>query len=199
MSRGDFGGDLSTANLVLAGADAVLARTDGEVVDLFRGGQGVLNIVPLAGVFEELEAAILTFERAAPAAGSAGRRRPRRVRARGAGASGARRALRTSPSDGWRSCSLLRRALRVRAGRVRVGVAEDGSPRQAFRPDFYLPEWDAFVELTTLNQRLVTRKNAKVRRLKELHPGIEVKLLYQRDYLALLDKYGLARESSPAA
>lgn len=75
----------------------------------------------------------------------------------------------------------------------------DGSPRVAFRPDFYLPDHASFIELTTLNQRLVTRKNAKVRRLRELHPDIEVKLLYQRDYQALLSKYGFTRPSSPAA
>lgn len=76
----------------------------------------------------------------------------------------------------------------------------DGTPKSAFRPDFYLPDHGSFVELTTLSQRLVTRKNAKVRRLRELHPDIEVKLLYQRDYLALLAKHGLpTRPSSPAA
>jgi len=75
----------------------------------------------------------------------------------------------------------------------------DGTPKEAFRPDFYLPDYACFIELTTLNQKLVTRKNAKVRRLRELHPGIEVKLLYQRDYLALLAKYGFARRSTPAA
>jgi hypoxanthine phosphoribosyltransferase len=76
---------------------------------------------------------------------------------------------------------------------------DDGTPKAAFRPDFYLPEHCCFVELTTLNQRLVTRKNAKVRRLRELHPEIDVKLLYQRDYLALLSKHGLSHPSSPAA
>ena len=75
----------------------------------------------------------------------------------------------------------------------------DGAPRAAFRPDFFLPDHGCFIELTTLNQKLVTRKNAKVRRLRELHPGIEVKLLYQRDYEALLVKYGFRRASSPAA
>ncbi len=71
--------------------------------------------------------------------------------------------------------------------------------RIAFRPDFYLPDHACFIELTTLSQKLVTRKNAKVRRLRELHPGVEVKLLYQRDYQALLAKYGFTRPSSPAA
>jgi len=76
---------------------------------------------------------------------------------------------------------------------------KDGTPKAAFRPDFYLPGHNCFIELTTLNQKLVTRKNAKVRRLRELHPEVEVKLFYQRDYLALLAKHGLARPSSPAA
>jgi DNA-binding transcriptional MerR regulator len=57
--REGLGADLASANLVLVGADSVLAHTDGEVVDLLRGGQGVLNIVPLAGVVEELDAAIV--------------------------------------------------------------------------------------------------------------------------------------------
>jgi bifunctional protein TilS/HprT len=76
---------------------------------------------------------------------------------------------------------------------------EDGSARAGFRPDFYLPQHNCFIELTTLSQRLVTRKNAKVRRLRALHPEIEVKLLYQRDYLALVAKHGTARPASPAA
>jgi hypothetical protein len=66
-----------------------------------------------------------------------------------------------------------------------------GRPVQAFRPDFYLPTYDLYIEITTLNQRLVTKKNRKVRRLRELHPEVEVKILYQRDYLNLLVKFGL--------
>jgi hypothetical protein len=74
-----------------------------------------------------------------------------------------------------------------------------GRPTCAFRPDFYLPDHHCFIEVTTLNQRLVTRKNAKVRRMKELYPEIEVKLLYQRDLLALATKYHLPSSRSPAA
>ena len=61
--RAGLGADLASANLVLVGKDSVLARSDGEVVDLLKGGQGVLNIVPLSGVLEELDAAILRIER----------------------------------------------------------------------------------------------------------------------------------------
>jgi hypothetical protein len=67
----------------------------------------------------------------------------------------------------------------------------DGNPQQAFTPDFYLPAYDLYIEITTLNQRLVTKKNRKARRLQELHPEVQVKVLYQRDYLQLLVKYGL--------
>jgi hypothetical protein len=67
----------------------------------------------------------------------------------------------------------------------------EGRPVRAFRPDFYLPAYDAYIEITTLNQRLVTKKNRKVRRLRELHPEVDIKVLYQRDYLNLLVKFGL--------
>ena len=68
---------------------------------------------------------------------------------------------------------------------------EQGRPTSGFRPDFWLPAQRLFVELTTMNQPLVTKKNGKVRRLRELYPEIRVKVLYQRDTLALLAKYGL--------
>ena len=67
----------------------------------------------------------------------------------------------------------------------------DGSVVQRFTPDFYLPMYDLYIEITTLNQRLVTKKNRKVRRLRELYPGINCKIFYQRDYLSLVSKYGL--------
>jgi hypothetical protein len=70
-----------------------------------------------------------------------------------------------------------------------------GNPVQYFRPDFYLPGFDLYIEITTLNQRLVTRKNRKVRRLRERYPQVRIKVLYQRDYLSLLAKYGLERPS----
>ena len=70
----------------------------------------------------------------------------------------------------------------------------DGRPTSGFRPDFWLPDPGLFVEVTTLNQRLVTKKNGKVRRMVQLYPDVRVTLLYQRDTLALLAKYGLAGE-----
>ena len=67
----------------------------------------------------------------------------------------------------------------------------DGKPVQAFTPDFYLPAYDLYIEITTLNQKLVTKKNKKARRLREQYPDVEIRVLYQRDYLHLLVKYGL--------
>jgi hypothetical protein len=66
----------------------------------------------------------------------------------------------------------------------------DGNVLESFAPDFYLPELDTFVEMTTLQQRLVRKKNRKVRRLRELYPGIRIKLFYARDFRALMLKYG---------
>ena len=68
---------------------------------------------------------------------------------------------------------------------------EDGRLKLCFTPDFYLPDQDLYVELTTMSPRLVRRKNRKLRRLNERYPEVRVKLFYQRDLRALLLKYGL--------
>jgi hypothetical protein len=74
---------------------------------------------------------------------------------------------------------------------------EDGQVREAFTPDFYLPDLDLFVELTTMRQALVTRKNRKVRRLKELYPEINIKVMYRRNLHSLMMKYGLHKGGLP--
>jgi hypoxanthine phosphoribosyltransferase len=66
----------------------------------------------------------------------------------------------------------------------------DGKVVESFSPDFYLPELEIYVELTTLRQSLVRRKNRKLRRLRELYPDIRVKLFYGKDFRALMLKYG---------
>ena len=66
----------------------------------------------------------------------------------------------------------------------------DGSVVESFSPDFYLPDLDLYVELTTLRQPLVRKKNRKLRRLRELYPDIRIKLFYARDFRALMLKYG---------
>ena len=68
----------------------------------------------------------------------------------------------------------------------------DGNVLESFAPDFFLPDMDLFLELTTLQQRLVRKKNRKVRRLRELYPYVRIKLFYARDFRALMLKYGRA-------
>ena len=69
---------------------------------------------------------------------------------------------------------------------------DDGNPTSAFTPDFYLPDFDTYIELTTLRQPLVTRKHRKIRRLAEQRPDVRVKILYRKDLERLGAKYGLA-------
>ena len=73
----------------------------------------------------------------------------------------------------------------------------DGRVLQRFTPDFFLSEYDLYIEITTLSQKLVTKKNRKVRRLRERYPEITCKIFYQRDYLSLVAKYGLEDVSGP--
>ena len=82
--RDDLGSDVASANLVLTGTSSVLARSNGEVVDLLAGGQGVFNIVPLAGVVEALDADIVRLD-TAPAQAGNGRAPRAAVAARAAG------------------------------------------------------------------------------------------------------------------
>jgi hypothetical protein len=66
----------------------------------------------------------------------------------------------------------------------------EGEVVESFAPDFYLPDLEIFLEMTTLKQRLVRKKNRKLRRLRELYPGIRIKLFYARDFRAMMLKYG---------
>jgi hypoxanthine phosphoribosyltransferase len=66
----------------------------------------------------------------------------------------------------------------------------EGTVIESFAPDFYLPELDLYLELTTLKQSLVRKKNRKLRHLRELYPMIRIKLFYARDFKALMLKYG---------
>ena len=66
----------------------------------------------------------------------------------------------------------------------------EGEVVESFAPDFYLPDLELFLEMTTLRQRLVRKKNRKLRRLRELYPDIRIKLFYARDFRAMMLKYG---------
>ena len=65
-----------------------------------------------------------------------------------------------------------------------------GEVLESFSPDFYLPDLELYLELTTLRQKLVRKKNRKLRRLRELYPDVRVKLFYARDFRQLMLKYG---------
>jgi hypothetical protein len=71
---------------------------------------------------------------------------------------------------------------------------KDGRISEAFTPDFYLPEFDLYVELTTMKQALVTRKNRKVKLLRAVYPHINIQVFYQKDFQDLVFKYGLRTE-----
>ena len=77
-------------------------------------------------------------------------------------------------------------------------LEEDGKGRvvEAITPDFYLPEQDLYIELTVMRQSLVTRKNRKLRKLRERYPDVKVKLFYRRDFERLARKYGLTHHIS---
>src|SRR5258708_5769385 len=74
---------------------------------------------------------------------------------------------------------------------VSFPVAWDGTKvSEMFTPDFYLPEHELYIELTTMKQSLVTPKNRKLRMLREIYPDVNVRLLYRKDYQQLLTKAG---------
>jgi len=67
----------------------------------------------------------------------------------------------------------------------------DGRVILAFTPDFYLPDQDLYIELTTLRPHLSTKKNKKMRLMAELYPGINIKLMKRREMRDMMVKYGL--------
>jgi hypothetical protein len=67
----------------------------------------------------------------------------------------------------------------------------EGRVVEATTPDFYLPEQNLYVELTTMKQSLVSRKTRKIRKLRERYPDVRVKLFYKRDFERLAEKYRL--------
>lgn len=68
---------------------------------------------------------------------------------------------------------------------------KDGKVSEAFTPDFYLPEFDLYVELTTMKQANVTKKNRKIRLLRAIYPHVNIQIFYQKDVRELVMKYRL--------
>jgi len=73
---------------------------------------------------------------------------------------------------------------------------EDGNVTKAFSPDFYLPQEDRYIELTTVRPKLVTIKNRKLRRMAELYPEVDVTLLKRSDLRDMMIKYGMDEQAS---
>ena len=76
---------------------------------------------------------------------------------------------------------------------------ENGQPTRGFRPDFYLPDLNVFIELTVLEQRLVTKKNAKIRAFRALYPEVELVVVYQKDFNDLVQKHSSVTSEVRAA
>jgi cytidylate kinase len=73
---------------------------------------------------------------------------------------------------------------------------KDGHVMEAFTPDFFLPAFDLYVELTTMKQALVTKKNRKIRLLRTIYPHVNIQVFYQKDIQDLIVKYELAERAS---
>ncbi len=65
----------------------------------------------------------------------------------------------------------------------------EGNVKMAFSPDFYLKKFDTYIEITTMNQKYVTTKNKKVKRLRELYPGIHISIVYKNDFNTLISRF----------
>jgi hypoxanthine phosphoribosyltransferase len=72
---------------------------------------------------------------------------------------------------------------------------EGGRVTEAFSPDFYLPDQDLYLEVTVMKQSLVTRKNRKLRKLRQQYPDVKIKLFYERDFDRLAARFGLRKAS----
>lgn len=72
---------------------------------------------------------------------------------------------------------------------------EEGRVTEAFSPDFYLPDQDLYLEVTVMKQSLVTRKNRKLRKLRQQYPEVRIKLFYERDFMRLAARFGLQKAS----
>jgi hypoxanthine phosphoribosyltransferase len=73
----------------------------------------------------------------------------------------------------------------------RTFALEEVRVTQAFTPDFYLPEQNLYVEVTVMKQALVTRKNRKLRKLRQRYPNVRIKLFYRRDIERLAQRFRL--------
>ena len=69
----------------------------------------------------------------------------------------------------------------------------DGNPKECFTPDFYLPDYNLYVELTVRRANINRRKRRKIALLRALRPDIQIKLMSPSDFEKLMLKYGVER------
>ena len=72
---------------------------------------------------------------------------------------------------------------------------DSGNVLIAFTPDFYLPQQNLYVELTTLRPKLTIKKNRKLKRIQELYPDIQIKLFKRRELRNMMLKFGMIEEA----
>lgn len=65
----------------------------------------------------------------------------------------------------------------------------EGNVTLAFSPDFYLTKFDTYIELTTMNQKYITKKNKKIKKLRELYPGTNIKIVNKKDFYLLVERF----------
>jgi hypothetical protein len=70
-----------------------------------------------------------------------------------------------------------------------------GNVTEAFKPDFFLPQQNLYVELTTLRPKLTLKKNRKLKRIRELYPEINIKLFKRRELRNMMLRFGMAEEA----
>jgi hypothetical protein len=73
---------------------------------------------------------------------------------------------------------------------------EEGNVTMAFSPDFYLPRFNTFIELTTMNQKYASEKKKKVKLLKRLYPGTNINIVFKNDFYSLLERFGIKKGSA---
>ena len=193
---------MTRANLVIQGSipRSVIQGNDGDLIDLVKKGQGVLNILPLAGVKDDLDTGVHKLR---PRARKGNRIRYPRVTALTADPPPAPQARTALPHDAVEFHHNSERQFaqlldfygiewQYEPHTFVLGTRSCGAIRsKRSARTFFLPAYGLYIEITTLKQKLVTKKNRKVRKLQEQHPELKVTILYQRDYLNLLVKYGL--------
>lgn len=72
----------------------------------------------------------------------------------------------------------------------------EGNITQAFAPDFYLPRFNTYIELTTMDQKYVSQKKQKVQMLKKLYPGININIVFKKDFHSLVERFGVKERSN---